>query len=83
MRELPLELEALSSIEKINLICLLLRSLPSQDLPVSEVLLVDLELRVTSGDLNPSGKSPWYIVGTELKEALRIRSFANGTLCKA
>jgi len=70
MSGLPPELESLPSIEKINLVCLLLRSLPPTEYKFEEALLVELESRVQLGELNPSGKVSWARLSEELEAAI-------------
>lgn len=73
MSELPPDLHAMSTIEKVNLVCLLLRSLAPEGMLVREELLMDLESRVTSGDLNPVGMVPWETMRPQWMHSLRVR----------
>ena len=68
MSGLPPELAKLNSADKIELVRLLMDSVPDEDIPLSLAQMEDLEVRIADYEKNPDEGQSWEEVLAELEQ---------------
>lgn len=66
MSQLPPEFDRMTSAEKLELVRLLLQSIPEEELPLTPAQQADLEMRIAEDKADPDEGQSWEEVKAEL-----------------